>query len=75
MMKRSEIFRSRITIYKDLRLKAAIDEGMKRFGIWNRERESPTHGSNYNDGEYEVFLLTGQSNGRFTKEVEFGILC
>src|SRR5262249_48288770 len=47
-----KIFRERIQRYKDSRLSAAVDEGMKRFRIWSRDREAqPMFGSDYEDAE------------------------
>jgi hypothetical protein len=70
-----EIFRERIQTYKDLRLKEAIKEGMKRYDIWRKRRKPEDANDSYDDNEYEVLSLIGVPNREFTPELEWGIFC
>jgi hypothetical protein len=69
-----EIFRERIQTYKDLRLKQAIQEGMKRYRMWRNDHQ-PQDNESFQDSEYEVLSLLGLPNREFTPEVEWGVFC
>src|SRR3974377_981870 len=65
------VFAREVTRWRDSRLRSEIEEAMKRFYIYIRDREA----TEYDDGEYTVSDLMGDPRREFTPEAEYGIHC
>lgn len=68
-----EIFGKAIKIYRDLRLKEAIEIGMRRYYLWRKDRDAD--GNVYEDNEYGVVLLSELKARGFTPGLEWGVFC